>query len=351
MKKLRVLVLMHEDLMPPEETEGVCENEVPPWKTEYDILWALDELGHDYRPLGVNADLSQLRNAIEEYDPDIVFNVLEEFHGSTRYGQAVVSYVELERRAYTGCNPRGLILAHDKVLTKKILAFHGIKTPSFALFKLGKRGRAIKAPKDLRFPLMVKSSFEDASLGISQKSVVHNERQLRERIEYMMETFDTDVIVEEYIDGRELYLGLIGNERVETFPVWEMSFNKWPANKARIATEKVKWNYAYQVKHDIQTGPAKLDDDVRRKIERLGKQVYRTLGLSGYARLDLRLTDDGEVWLIEANGNPDLAHDEDFAKSAKAAGLEYEDLIQKILKLGRAWKPAWKEAQEAQAIG
>jgi len=346
MKKLRVLVLMHEDLMPPVETDGLCEDEVPPWKTEYDILWALDELGHNVRPIGVNADLGALRGAIDSFDPDVVFNVLEEFHGATCYGQALVSYLELERRAYTGCNPRGLVLAHDKVLTKQILSYHDINTPRFELFR---RGRAIKPTEKLRYPLMVKSSFEDASLGISQKSVVNTERQLRERIEFMMETFDTDVIVEEYIEGRELYLGIIGNERLETFPVWEMSFNKWPAGKARIATEKVKWNYAYQVKHDIQTGPAEISDEVRRNIEQLGKRVYRTLGLSGYARLDLRLTAEGEVWLIEANGNPDLAHDEDFAKSALAAGVEYPALIQKILKLGRAWKPAWKEAAEALA--
>jgi D-alanine-D-alanine ligase len=122
-----------------------------------------------------------------------------------------------------------------------------------------------------------------------------------------------------------------------------MSFNRWPAGKARIATEKVKWSYKYQVKHDIQTGPADLPPELLRRIERLGKKVYRTLGLSGYARLDLRLTESGEVWLIEANGNPDLAHDEDFAKSALAAGIEYPELIQRILKLGLAWKPAWKE--------
>jgi D-alanine-D-alanine ligase len=344
MKKQRVLVLMHEDLVPPEDVSKFDPNKIPPWKTEYDILWALEELGHDHLSVGVNDDLGVIRRAIEEYRPDILFNVLEEFHGATVYGQAVVSFVELMRCAYTGCNPRGLILAHDKVLTKTILTYHGINTPRFEVFR---RGRKIRPPRELRYPLMVKSSFEDASLGISQKSVVHTEEKLIERIEFMHETFGTDAIVEEYVDGRELYLGILGNTRLDTFPVWEMRFNNWPDGKARIATEKVKWNYRYQVKYGIQTEPADLPEIKKREIERLGKRVYRALGLSGYARLDLRLDANGEVWLIEANGNPDLAHDEDFAKSAKATGIEYEELIQRILTLGRAWKPAWKEALEA----
>ena len=341
MKKLRVLVLMHEDLVPPEDAEAYPEDKIPPWKTEYDILWALEDLGHQALPVGVHDDLGVIRRAIEDFEPHIVFNVLEEFHGATTYGQAVVTYVELLRKPYTGCNPRGLIMAHDKVLTKKILAYHGIKTPRFAVIP---RGRAIKLQEDLRYPLFVKSAFEDASLGISQKSIVQTPDKLLERVRFMHETFGTDALVEEYVDGREMYLGLIGNARIETFPVWEMSFENYPEGKPRIATEKVKWNYRYQLKHGIQTGPADLDERKKREIERLGKEVYRALGLSGYARLDLRLDEAGEVWLIEANGNPDLAHDEDFAKSAGAAGYEFEQLIQKILKLGLAYRPAWKEA-------
>ena len=343
MKKQRVLVLMHEDLVPPDDVDSFDQNRIPPWKTEYDILWALEELGHDALPVGVNDDLGVIRRAIDGYDPDIVFNVLEEFHGATVYGQAVVTFVELMRRAYTGCNPRGLMLAHDKVLTKKILTYHGIRTPRFQVYR---RGRAVRPPGELHYPLMVKSSFEDASLGISQASVVNTDRKLVERIEFMHETIGTDALVEEYVDGRELYLGIMGNTRLEAFPVWEMSFNNWPEGHARIATEKVKWSYRYQVKRGIQTGPAEMPEAQQREIVHLCKRVYRALGLSGYARLDLRLTPAGEVWLIEANGNPDLAHDEDFAKSARVGGLEYEQLIERILKLGLAWKPAWKEALE-----
>jgi D-alanine-D-alanine ligase len=137
MKKLRVLVLMHQDLVPPEDAESYPEDRILPWKTEYDILWALETRGHETLPVGVHDDLGVIRRAVERFDPHIVFNVLEEFHGATAYGQAVVTYVELMRRAYTGCNPRGLILAHDKVLTKKILAYHGIRTPRFAVLPRG----------------------------------------------------------------------------------------------------------------------------------------------------------------------------------------------------------------------
>ena len=342
-RPLRVIVLMHEDLVPPDNLQGLPEREVNAIKTEYDVLWALQELGHEGRAIGVHDDLGVLRSAIHEFTPDIVFNVLEEFHGVTMYGQAVMSYLELMRRAFTGCNPRGLVLAHDKLLTKKILTYHRIPNPRCVVFP---RGRKFRRPVRVTYPLIVKSSFEDASLGISQASIVSSEEKLAERVAYMHHMYGTDVMAEEFIDGRELYLGMLGNARVETFPVWEMKFNKWPEGAARIATERVKWDYKYQLARDIQTEAAELPGDVRRRIERIGRQVYKVLGLSGYARIDLRLTEDGRVYVIEANPNPDLAHDEDFAKSARAGGLEYPALVERILRLGLAWRPKWKEAAE-----
>lgn len=344
-KKLRVLVLMHEDLMPPEDAAGLPQSKVDATKTEYDILWALGELGHEAYPVGVDDDLEVLRAALEEIEPHITFNVIEEFHGVTAYGQALMSYLELMRRPYTGCNPRGVVLAHDKLLAKKVLAYHDIPTPRAELYP---RGRAIRPPAVLDYPMFVKSSFEDASLGISQASIVQNDRQLEKRVRHMHQTYDTDVIVEEYIEGRELYLGMLGNSKLETFPVWEMQFNRWPEGKARIATAKVKWNYAYQLRHDIQTVAAEdLPPELERRIVSMCKRAWSALDLSGYARFDLRLTPRGEVYIIEVNPNPDLAHDEDFAKSAKAAGHDYPDLIQRILELGLAYKAKWKETAGA----
>jgi len=343
MRKLRVLVLMHEDLVPPQDTSARNGPTIVPWRTEHDILSALSELGHETRVVGVHGDLQVLRSAIDEFKPHVTFNVLEEFHGVSLYGQAVISFVELLRCAYSGCNPRGLMIAHDKLLTKKILSWHRIRTPRGGVIPVGRKPRK---PARLDYPLLVKSVVEDASLGIAQASVVTSDEKLRERVEFMHSTYGLDVLVEEYIDGRELYVGVIGNGRPETLPIWEMTFNDWPADAPRIATERVKWSAAYQRRHDIRTGPAvELAPDVERDIVRACRGVYSALGLSGYARIDLRLGADGRVWVIEANANPDLARDEDFAESARAGGLEYPALIQKILNLALAWRPLWKAAE------
>jgi D-alanine-D-alanine ligase len=344
MRKLRVLVLMHEDLVPPTDTSARSGPTIVPWRTEHDILSALAELGHDSQVVGVHDDLQVLRDAIDGYKPHITFNVLEEFHGVSLYGQAVISFVELLRCAYSGCNPRGLMIAHDKLLTKKILTWHRVRTPRGAVIPVGNKPRK---PPRLEYPLLVKSVVEDASLGIAQASVVTSDEKLRDRVEFMHSTYGLDVLVEEYIDGRELYVGVIGNARLEVFPIWEMTFNDWPEDAPRIATERVKWSAAYQRRHDIRTGPAEnISPELQREITRICRSVYSALGLSGYARIDLRLAPDGRVWVIEANANPDLARDEDFADSARAAGIEYPALLQKILNLGLAWRPLWKAADE-----
>jgi D-alanine-D-alanine ligase len=339
MRKLRVLVLMHEDLVPPGDRSARNGKAIVPWRTEHDVMTALAELGHEVEPVGVHADLGVLRSAIERWSPNITFNVLEEFHGVTMYAQAVISFLELLRQPYTGCNPRGLMIAHDKLLSKKILAYHRVRTPRCAAFPIGKP--AARPPR-LAYPLLVKSAVEDASLGIAQASVVHSDEKLAERVQVMHESYGTDALVEEYIEGRELYVGVIGNSRLDVFPVWEMSFHSWPEGVPRIATERVKWSAAYQERRGIVTARAQeLSETTEREIVRTCRQVYRALDLSGYARIDLRLAPDGRVFVIEANANPDLARDEDFADSARAAGVEFPALIQRILNLGLAWRPAW----------
>jgi len=344
MKKLRVLVLMHEDLVPPSDSNGLDAKAVAPWKTERDVLEGLAELGHECRALGVHDDLSVIRDAIVEWKPHVAFNVLEEFHGVSMYAQAVISFVELMRLPYTGGNPRGLMLAHDKVLAKKILAYHRVPTPRFAYFPLGS---AARRPKRLGFPLLVKSVSENASLGIAQASLVHSDEKLAERVGFMHREFGTDAMAEEFIEGRELYLGLMGNLRLECFPVWEMIFGDWPEDTPRIATAKVKWDAGYQEKRGIVTRAAQdLPAGVEREIVRVCKQVYRALELSGYARIDLRLSSEGKLYVLEANATPDLARDEDFALSAAAAEIPYPALLQRILNLGLAWRPAWMEAEE-----
>lgn len=337
MRKLRVLVLMHEDLIPPEHTNGHDLKTVE-WRTEYDVVSTLRKMGHEVRPLGVKSDLGVIRSAVEEWKPHIAFNLLEEFDGVAVYDQNVVSYLELLRVPYTGCNPRGLMLARDKALSKKVLSFHRIPFPEFIVVPLG---RSVKRPKWLSFPLIVKSVSEEASLGISQASIVEDDEKLRERVAFIHNSVGTGAIVERYIEGRELYVGVLGNSHLQVLPVWELLMDKMPDESRRIATERVKWSRKYQEKYGIRSCEAKnLPEGMTEQIQHLAKRVYRALGLSGYARIDLRLDAEGRVYVLEANPNPQIAEDEDFAESARLANLSYSDLLQDVLNIGLRWRPA-----------
>ncbi|MAE94376.1 MAG: D-alanine--D-alanine ligase [Deltaproteobacteria bacterium] len=343
MRRRRVLVVMHEELIPPESTAGLDEAEIYRWKMEFDALSALRGLGHEVIPLGVSDDLAPIRRGIEEHKPHLVFNLLGHFQGITLYDAHVISWLELRRTPYTGCNPRGLLLSSDKVLSKKILAWHRIPIPGFKTFR---RGLTIRAPRRLRFPLFVKSAAEHASIGIAQASIVHTEDALVERVRFVHESIGTDALAEEYVEGRELYVGVLGNQRLTVFPTWEMTFESLPKGTAPIATSKVKWSVTYQEKLGVKTALAKgLPPALEAKIPKLARRIYKALGLSGYARIDLRLDAGGRVFVLEANANPDLSRDEDFAESARATGVEYPDLLQRIMNLGVRYMPAWKEEE------
>ena len=323
--KLRVLVLTHQSIELPRRVKGS-------WKTEHHVISAIRRLKHDTKLLGNVEEVAAIRTTLFEWKPHITFNLMEEFRGEGIYVPYVLGYLQLMRQPFTGCNPTGLLLADDKVLAKKLLRYHRIPAPDFTFFP---RGRAIRRPRRLPFPLIVKSSTEHGSAGIAQASLVTSDEKLTERVKFIHTQLGTDAVAEQYIEGRELYLGIIGNRRLQTFPVWEMRFENLPDNTPRIATERVKWNLEYQKKHGIKTGRAKdLPDAVADRIAKLCKRVYRILGLSGYARMDFRLTDDGRIFLLEPNPNPDLARDEDFAESAKAVGMGYDKLIDRVLKLG-----------------
>ncbi|HEQ60822.1 MAG TPA: ATP-grasp domain-containing protein [Firmicutes bacterium] len=340
MKKLRILVLVREGLEPPETLEGYSDKQIARWKAEFDVVATLREMGHEARPLGVYDDLGPIRKALQSWSPHIVFMLLEEFHGVGTYDQAVVSYLELMRQPYTGCNPRGLLLSHDKALSKKILTYHRIPTPRFEVFPIGRKARR---RRHLAFPLLVKSAVEEASLGIAQASVVHDEEALVRRVQFVHERFSSDAIAEEYIEGREIYVGVLGNYRLQTFPAWEMIFDKSPENVARIATARVKWDSRYQKRHGIITQAAKnLPPALETHLARLAKRVYRALQMSGYARMDLRLKEDGSVYVLEANANPNLEYGEDFAESAETIGVHYETLLQRIINLGLRYRAPWQ---------
>lgn len=335
--KLRVLALVHRHLVPPEVLPEGTDLIAAPWRTEYDVITTLRKLGHEVQPLGVHDDLGDIRRTAEEWKPHIAFNLLEAFDDITIFDQNVVSHLELLKLSYTGCNPRGLLLARDKSLSKKLLSYHRIPVPEFEVFRVG---RPIKLSKRLAYPLIVKSLTQEASIGISQASVVDSDEKLKERVQFIHQSIGTAAIVEQYVEGRELYVGIIGNQALQSLPVWELYFNDMPEGARRIATDRVKWSVKYQKKYGIDSGPAKdLPEAICEKIQHVCKRTYRALEMSGYARIDLRLDEAGKVWVIEANPNPQIAKGEDFADSAEKAGISYESLLQRIVNLGLRWQP------------
>ncbi|HEX5067629.1 MAG TPA: ATP-grasp domain-containing protein [Myxococcota bacterium] len=337
MSRLRVVVLCHEDLIPPDSIEGMPAEQVDAFRTEYDVTRALRDLGHEVQVVGVSDDLAPIRSVALGFDPHVVFNLLMEFRDVGNYQAHVTSYLELLGVSFTGCHARGILLTRDKALCKKILRYHRVPTPRFAVFERGAPMRRA-TERELSFPLIVKSVDEEASLGISQASVVSDLQKLKERVEFVHRSVGTDAIAEEYVEGRELTQSILGNERLQAFPPWELFFDKLPEGSLPIATARAKFDRKYQARVGIDSGPAReMPPATAARIARLCKRVYRVLGLSGYARLDLRLAPDGHVYVIEVNSTPDVAEGEDFADSAKAVGLAYPQLVQRIVTLGIAY--------------
>ncbi len=330
-RSLRVTVLAHPELIPPDDVSGIAEETVNEYKTEYDVITALRELGHEVATLGLSDELRPLRLHQSEYKPHIVFNLLEELRGEPRYDMYVVAYMEVRGLKYTGNSPRGLMLARDKALSKKVLAYHRVRSPRFLAIP---RDRRIPNLNRLTFPVIVKSMNEDASVGISQASVVEDEPKARERVEYLHEQVGTDVIVEEFIAGREIYVGVLGNKRLNVFEPIELVFEKEPPGR-KIATEKAKFDLAYQRRWGIDIKLAEgIPDATLAELKRVSRRIYKALDLRGYARIDFRLDRQGRLFFLEANPNPDIARYEEFATAAEQAGFGYEELIAKIVALG-----------------
>jgi D-alanine-D-alanine ligase len=333
MRKKRVLVLMHIDLVPPDDIAGKPDEEVLEYKTEYDVITGLRELGHEVQKLGLYDDLTPLRQAIQDFKPHIVFNLLDEFRGEAMLDQNVVSYLELVQVPYTGCNPRGLMLARDKALSKQILHYHRIRVPRFAVVPAGRKLK--RKPARLDYPLIVKSQIEEASFGIAEASIVYNDEKLAERIEFMHARVGTDLILEQYIDGRELYVGVMGNKRLQVLPVWELEIKRLRPDAPKIATRRVKWNLKYQKRRGVKIGPARnLSPELERLLMKTTKRIYRLLQLSGYARIDFRLDAEERPYFLEANPNADIAYGDEFAEAAEAADIEYEPLLNRLLAIG-----------------
>jgi D-alanine-D-alanine ligase len=331
-KKLKVLVLF-DGISPTKIDQDLSkEMKTEDWKTEANVMAALDALGYAAEHLAIFDDLDLVRQKLENFAPDVLFNLVEQFKNNPGFDQNIVSLLEMQGLPFTGCGATGLTLCKHKGISKKILSYHRIHVPNFVVIS---RGQRIARPKQLKFPILVKPVKEEASYGISQASFVENDEQFRERVAFIHEKHDADVIAEEYIAGRELYVSLMGNLRLSVFPIRELIFREVPPDEPKIATYRAKWDEEYRKRWGLQNRFAEgLDPALVAHIEQTCKRIYRLLTIDGYARIDLRLTAANEVYFIEANPNPHLAEDEDFALSAGKAGLPYPQLIDRIIRHG-----------------
>ena len=331
-RKLKVLVLFDGIGPTTIDQDFSAEMKTEDWKTEANVLTALGALGYTAEHLAIFDDLELLRQKLETFAPDVLFNLVEEFKNNPGFDQNIVSLLEMQGVPFTGCGATGLTLCKHKGISKKILSYHRIHVPNFVVIP---RGQRIARPKQLKFPILVKPLKEEASYGISQASFVETDEQFRERVAFIHEKYDGGVIAEEYIVGRELYVSLMGNLRLSVFPIRELVFREVPPDEPKIATYRAKWDEEYRKRWGLKNQFAEgLDPALVAHIEQTCKRIYRLLTIDGYARIDLRLTAANEVYFIEANPNPILAEDEDFALSAGKAGVPYPQLIDRIIRHG-----------------
>jgi len=330
MKRLRIILLIQEVLTPPAYYQDLNDEEFDLVKTEYDVRVELENYGHEVRIVGLSHSLAPLDAALETFEPDIVFNLLEEFQGERTRSHGVTAYLELRGVPYTGCGPRSMALAQDKALSKALLHHHGIPTPAFTVVPAARRPNTRK----LRFPLIVKSLRGDASEGLSQASVVRSPDKLARRVGFIHEGWG-DALIEEYIPGRELYCGVLGDRKLEALPLWELRMTRLRPEAPNIATQRVKWDLDYQEQIGVEIGRARrLPRGLEDRVAQLSKRAYHLLGMSGWGRIDFRLSAENEPYFLEANPNADIAHVEEFASAAKHAGISYLDLLHRIIATG-----------------
>jgi D-alanine-D-alanine ligase len=297
-------------------------------EAEYDVAEALIENGHEVYLLGFRDSLRRILDRLEEFQPDLVFNATESFMGKPRYDYGVTALLEMKGYRYTGSPPEALLIARDKATSKKILRYHSINVPRFAVYPVDEK---IGQP-DIEFPLIVKPTHEDASVGIAQSSVVGDLASLRERVEFIHRNLNQSAIAEELIDGRELYVGVLGNRRVEVLPTVEMIFDKIDEPAKRIATYSAKWDLDYRERWGIKNVFARrIGKETLEQMQRAAKLAYAALELRDYGRVDFRLTEDQRLYIIEVNPNPYISFGEDMANSAERAGMDYNQFIGRIV--------------------
>jgi D-alanine-D-alanine ligase len=321
----------HDEHVKQMDDEFAGRIDVPEPEMEYQVAHALRENGHEIHLIGMRGDLGELIRRITEWRPELVFNCCEGFGGDDNLEYVVPSMLEALGVCYVGSPPMGLMVSRNKGLSKKVLAHHGIKVPGFITCY---PGEAPPHTGDLSFPMIVKPMETDASQGIAQASVVHDADALAERITFVHEQFHQPAIAEEFVEGREVYVSVIGNrDKLEILPLTELVFDKEKnLPEERIATKAAKWHEGYRERRGIRNQFARpIAAQTRETIEHVCRTAFRLLWLRDYARCDVRLAADGQVWLLEANANPYIADGHDFAESAGKSGLAYPALIQRLV--------------------
>ncbi len=327
-KPLRITVLMDAACILAHDPDFLVIPDEP--STEFHVVSTLRALGHQVAILGVDDDVGAVIAGLRDQQPEIVFNLTEVFRGDRRQDRNLAALLELSGLPFTGSGSTALMLCRGKGLCKQLLNLHRIRVPGFTVLPPTK---PIRLPVGLHFPMVVKPVDEDGSNGISNASLVRTPEALAERVALVHERWRQAAIAEEYVEGRELYVAVVGNDRLRVLPPREIFLGGGGGDGPVLATYRVKWDHEYQEKWGIRFGFAELDPALMKSLERVCKRAYRQLQLRDYGRIDIRIDAQGRIFILEVNPNPDIAYGEEVAESAERAGMAYPQLLQDILRM------------------
>ncbi len=327
----RIAVLIDLETVPDIDPDFEGKSDEIRESMEFHVIVSLRELGYDTHIVPFGPDPADTLHTLQSLQPDLVFNLTEHFHGDRHLDVSIAGMLDLLKLPYTGSGATGLMLCRDKVTCKRILGYHRIRLPHFFSVPVGRSTIREKVV----YPAIIKPALEDGSDGISISSIVRDRQELMDRVKQIHDRMKQPAICEEFIEGRELYVGMIGNDRITSFPAREIRFGRIDQGGPPIATARVKWDERYREKWKIEYGHAGLEPELEAKVAKISKRIYRILQIRDYGRIDLRLTDKGDIVFLEANPNPNLCAGEDLSEAAERAGIDHTELVDRIVRIAR----------------